>query len=207
MPATTCERCQKTIEFTDAQAGKRLPCPFCGDVNVLPGGSAEPAVDRAAAKGYPPASGPEAPVMKVHQAMFGAKPFSFLVLWIGFGGGLLAAAVLPFLAMVPIALVCGGVSLLCGVTLLIWRLARRARTLEITTRRIVDRQGMLARQVNEVLIRDIRDIRVTQSFVDRLLGIGAVSISTAGPEDNEIVVKEIPKPDRVREVLNLYRNL
>jgi hypothetical protein len=40
-----------------------------------------------------------------------------------------------------------------------------------------------------------------------VLGIGNIGISSAGQEDFEIEVRDIPSPARLREVIDLYRPL
>lgn len=212
MTAIPCQKCQKPVEFTQAQAGKSLPCPHCGETTNLPAGIspavAAPVADPPIAKGYPSASGPEVPVMTVHQAMFGSKPFTFLILCLavilGFGGGIFFALT-P--ATVPIAITCAGVGLICLLTLFCWRMVRHSRRLEITNRRIFDKQGLLSKRINEVRIQDIRDMQVVQSFPERLLGVGRLSISTAGQADYEIEIADIPSPNKVREVIDLYRRI
>lgn len=213
MPAIPCQKCQKPVEFTQAQAGKSLPCPHCGDMNSLPTveiatNVTGPVTDQAVAKGYPSATGPEVPVMTIHQAMFGSKPFTFLILCLavilGFAGGIFFALT-P--ATYPIAITCGGVGLICLLTLFFWRMVRHSRRLEITSRRIFDKQGLLSKRINEVRIQDIRDMQVIQSFPERLLGVGRLSISTAGQSDYEIEIADIPSPNKVREVIDLYRRI
>ncbi len=210
MPAIQCNKCQKSVEFTPAQAGKSLPCPHCGEMNTLPTpdtATTAESSDPAGSKGLPSATGPETPVMTVHQAMFGSKPFSFLILCFaaiaGIGGGIYFAVV----ALFPAAIAACGVGALCLLTLVFWRMVRHSRRLEITNRRIFDKQGLLSRKVNEIRIQDIRDMQVVQSFPERLLGVGRLSISTAGQSDYEIEITDIPSPNKIREVIDLYRRI
>ena len=99
MITLSCDRCEQTLEVPDEQAGTKVRCPHCGDVNVVPaaGGAAFPTAravgsgsgaavgtggaggvavrgaDRAAAMGLPPDDGPEKRVARVHPATFRAK--------------------------------------------------------------------------------------------------------------------------------------
>src|SRR5882757_8816219 len=91
-----CDNCEKTIEAPDDQAGQKLKCPNCGDVNILPTKQA-PKADRATAKGFPPATGPEKTVIKARPEMFRAKPTWFMthviVLLAGAGGAIYFGAI------------------------------------------------------------------------------------------------------------------
>src|SRR5690606_18183491 len=87
-----CDNCDRLLEVPDDQAGTKVRCPDCGDMNVIPQGapaamvgsgggggggggegpaeartvrpdSASAEPDRAAAAGYPPDSGPEQKVL------------------------------------------------------------------------------------------------------------------------------------------------
>ncbi|MFG0331506.1 MAG: PH domain-containing protein [Phycisphaerales bacterium] len=64
-----CDSCERTLEFDDDQAGAKVACPHCGDINRVP----EP--DRAAIAGLPPDSGPERDVLVLRPGMSRAHPF------------------------------------------------------------------------------------------------------------------------------------
>lgn len=68
-----CDNCERVLEFQETQAGQKVPCPHCGDMNFVP------TPDRAAAEGLPPDAGPEQEVMVVRPSMFRAHPFLAVV--------------------------------------------------------------------------------------------------------------------------------
>jgi hypothetical protein len=73
-----CDKCDKPLEFQDNQAGKKVPCPHCGDMNLVP------VLDRPAVAGLPPDSGPEQDVLVARPSMMRAHPFlALLTLGIG----------------------------------------------------------------------------------------------------------------------------
>lgn len=211
MPIVQCQKCSKPVDYTPKQEGKALPCPHCGETNILPGAVAlsksATDADPALARGLPPWNGPETAVMTIHQSMFGSKPFSFLVLCLAVLGGFGFGIFFFVTGFIPAAITCAAVGLLCLLTLIFWRMVRRSRRLEVTTRRIFDKQGLLSKRVNEIRITDIRDMQVIQSFSERILGVGRLSISTAGQSDYEIEITDIPSPNKVREVIDLYRRI
>ncbi len=89
--------------------------------------------------------------------------------------------------------------------LLIWWLGCLGTTLTVTDRRVILRRGLLSRSSNEVWHTDINNVQVTQSFLQRLTGVGSIGISTAAQEGIEIQVGGIPDPDAVRQIINDHR--
>lgn len=218
MISTRCDNCEKPITAPDEQAGQKVKCPHCGDVNLLPlvavgngpgvaaggmGGAGR--VDRAAAAGYPPADGPEVSVMKLRQSVFRAHPFQFLlgavVAVAGVtGGSLLGFVTPPAIGLFVLAVVAAGY-------LAFRKIEKLSASLEITSKRVIERKGLFSRFVSEVRHNDIRNVQVTQSVVDRIFGVGKIGISTAGQEDFEIELRDIAGPEKVRKVIDLYRPL
>jgi uncharacterized membrane protein YdbT with pleckstrin-like domain len=79
--------------------------------------------------------------------------------------------------------------------------------LTITNKRAIERDGLLKKDISEVLHDDIRNVQTHQTLRQRLLGIGDIGISSAGQEDFEIQVRDVPNPGKIREVIDLYRPL
>ena len=121
---------------------------------------------------------PETILYKDHPAMFRNRPVLFLV----------CCALIPF-----------GLGI---VVLLVWWLRCLATSLEITESRVTLRKGLLSKATNDVLIADIRNVQVSQSFLQRIFGVGAVAVSTSGQGDMEIEVHGVPAPDRIKAILN-----
>jgi hypothetical protein len=48
-------------------------------------------------------------------------------------------------------------------------------------------------------------VRVDQTLRDRMWRVGSIAIFTSGEEEPEIAIRDIPNPDRVREIMDLYR--
>ena len=203
-----CDNCEGTLEVPDTSVGQKIRCPACGDVRVVPRTAPGAEEDRAAAAGLPPATGPEERVMLVRQAMFRARPLLFVLLLLlllgGATGAIYAGAVLKRQPWVWVSLAAIVLSL---VGFALWKLRTLDMSLEITNKRTIERKGLLSRFTSEVRHQDIRNIQVTQSFVDRVMGIGRLGISSAAQDDVEILADDIPRPHRIREVIDLYRSL
>lgn len=213
-----CDNCESPIDVGDEMAGQKVKCPKCGDINVVPAafgpkgsGPAAAKPDRAAEAGYPPAQGPEATVMRVRRAMFRAKPGRFMLLVLGVVGGF-GAAIWGLTSAstgtgATAATIGGLVGLACLGVLSVWKLLTLGESLEITNKRTVERTGILSKNTSEVRHQDIRNIQVNQTFAQRLLNVGTIGISSAGQEDIEIVAHDIPDPGRLRQVIDLYRQM
>lgn len=91
-----------------------------------------------------------------------------------------------------------------GVGLLIllwWYLKTKAAKLTITDREILFEQGLLSKERSEVSVSSVRTVRIKQSFFNRIFGVGAVEIFTAG-DSPEIVIAGLPEPNKIRELIN-----
>ena len=51
----------------------------------------------------------------------------------------------------------------------------------------------------------VRTIGVNQSFMDRIFGVGEISVYTAG-DLPEIVEKDLPDPNKIREIIKQKQN-
>jgi uncharacterized membrane protein YdbT with pleckstrin-like domain len=207
MPTITCDRCEKPIEVPNPIIGQRVTCPSCGDVNVIRSlsNSPAPSTDRAAAAGYPPALGPEQDVLIVRPAMFRARPFRFLLLMVVFLGGI--AGAIASIAIPPLAIACGVVAVAALIWLIVWKIHTLGEGLRITTKRTIDRHGLLSKETSDVLHVDIKNIQIRQSFLDRLWGVGSIALSSSAEHEDEIEINNVPHPEKVREIIDLYRQL
>lgn len=74
-------------------------------------------------------------------------------------------------------------------------------TLTLTDSRTILRRGLIRRDSSEVQHDDVRNIQVDQSFFQRLLRIGDIGISSSGQDDLEIVIRQVPSPNRIVETI------
>jgi uncharacterized membrane protein YdbT with pleckstrin-like domain len=66
---------------------------------------------------------------------------------------------------------------------------------------IESRQGLIARRVQSIRVRDLRNINVRQSLVQRLLGIGDVEFSSAGGSGIEVVFFGVEAPMQLKNLV------
>lgn len=166
-------------------------------------------LDRAEQAGYPPDSGPEELVIKVRPMMLRAKPLRFgaisvMVLagaggtiWFGFISSASNWIVWPSAVLLVMGLIWLG----------LWKLQTLSAALEITNKRTIEHRGLLSRATSEVLHDNIRNIQIEQSFWNRVWRVGKIGIASSGQDGIEIQLGDIPSPDNLREIIDLYRPL
>ena len=65
---------------------------------------------------------------------------------------------------------------------------------------IESREGLIARKVSSIRVRDLRNINVKQSLWQRLLGVGNVEFSSAGGSGIEVSFRGVSDPLQVKSL-------
>jgi uncharacterized membrane protein YdbT with pleckstrin-like domain len=91
------------------------------------------------------------------------------------------------------------------IALFFWWLWCRCATLTITDERVTLRTGILTTKLSEVLHRDIRNVQITQSLLQRLTNAGKIGISSAGQAGIEIEIDGIVDPNAVKAIIDRCR--
>jgi hypothetical protein len=176
-------------------------------VAVRVGGDGEPArPDRAAAAGLPAGDGAEVDVLVLRPSPARSRPLQFF----GFGAlglvGILAGLFgwgNSWHTAAWVACLAGGTA---AMAVPAWMKVRALSSqIRVTNKRVIDRDGFFNRRTSEVLHKDVRNVRVDQTLRERVWRVGAVAIFTSGEEEPEIAIHDVPNPDRVREIIDLYR--
>ena len=98
------------------------------------------------------------------------------------------------------------VPLLIGLgVFFVWWLKIKGTTLTVTSERTSCRRGILSKAISEVWHRDIRNVQLNQSLLQRILGVGTIGISSAGQNEVEINVSGIPDPEQVKRLIDENR--
>jgi hypothetical protein len=222
-----CDNCEQTFEVDPAEAGGKVPCPHCGDVNRVPAqepAASEPAPAkepaRAAPAGegpgtwegrpLPPDEGPETEICMVHPAMVRAHPFRLaLIVALLVGGGVLAIWAggredgWSWLKWPGFIAVIAG-----ALWWIAWYLGAHLWVkLEISNKRTVRKEGIIRRHSSEVLHDHVRNVEIKQSFIQRMTNVGYLGISSSGQEGIEIEVRDLPRPYELKSLIDAYRNL
>jgi membrane protein YdbS with pleckstrin-like domain len=84
-------------------------------------------------------------------------------------------------------------------------IARNYTNWSLTSDRLIERRGILASRRREMELADVRSIEVNRSLLQRMVGLGNVSIASAASTDFMIRLDDIPDPERVAEMLRQAR--
>lgn len=215
----TCDKCDKSFTLQDSPERAKVSCPYCGDVNVVRGGVKAqdtgsglpvPAVAtgtacRAVAMGLPPAAGPEQTVKVVPGAMFRTRPLQTTGLVIVLLTASVSAVYLGYQGRNLYAIPTGLVALLAFGVLTAWKIEAWSERVTITTKRVILTRGILSKSTIETLHRTIQEIEIKQTFWQRILGFGRLTISNAAEGGDEIVVPAAPAPYAIRAIIDAYR--
>jgi uncharacterized membrane protein YdbT with pleckstrin-like domain len=108
-----------------------------------------------------------------------------------------------WMAIPAIGLLIGGgvMALISGFFLAKWFIASRMQSLTLTSERLIYRYGIIHRGTSEMRYEDIRNMKLNQNIVERLLGFGDMALSSAGQDDMEIVINDIPRPQQVADYI------
>ncbi len=91
------------------------------------------------------------------------------------------------------------------VILIIWRLDVLKTRLVVTNRSSTLIKGILSKRMTEVPHNEVSFLEVTQSFGQRLRGVGTIAISSNAQEGVEIQVDGIVNPNRVAEIIRQHQ--
>lgn len=149
----------------------------------------------------------ETVLLEVHPSMFRNHPIAFvfcmllildgvIMLFNSPGTGLIVAGLFD---RPGTGLIVAGLGILI---LLWWWLKCLGTTLTVTNTKTTLRNGLLSKHTNEVRHQDIRNLQVGQGILQRLFGVGRLSVSSAAQSDIEISVGGIADPQRVKKLID-----
>lgn len=84
-------------------------------------------------------------------------------------------------------------------------LARRYTNWSLTSDRLIARRGIIASHRREMELADVRSIEVDRGVMQRVFGLGNVTVASAASADFVIRLLDIPDPERVAEMLRQAR--
>ncbi len=71
----------------------------------------------------------------------------------------------------------------------------------VTNQRLFIERGILSQTVDQTELIRVDDVRLYKSFLDRLLGLGSISILSTDTSDKEVLIEGVPEPDMVAEAI------
>lgn len=221
MPATTiayrCPFCETVVEIDSGRAGESVTCtnPRCRRQFRAELPSARPVTTPGGLEsGESGTAAHEERILKtVHPVLLRGRPlaavFCLAAAVLGVAGLLwaLLSGVPGDETAVETAVLIGSVALLAGAagTLLVWWIQTRYTSLTITDGRSLLARGFISRETSEVRHQDIRNLQTDQSFIQRLLGVGTLAISSAGQDDFEITVRGVRQPEQLAALVREHQ--
>lgn len=96
--------------------------------------------------------------------------------------------------------------LVAGVAELIaTALRRHFISWSLTSERVIESRGILARHRREMELGDVRSVEVDRRFMQRAMGLGNIIIASAASADYAIRLFDVPDPEGVAETLRRAR--
>lgn len=87
----------------------------------------------------------------------------------------------------------------------LWKIA--ATSYRITTQRLFIRRGILSQSVDQTELLRVDDVKMTQSLLERVLGIGTVEISSSDRSDGFLSLRGIAEPATVAEHIRRHTRM
>ena len=107
---------------------------------------------------------------------------------------------LKFILLILLCIVIIGIPFI-----LFWYIRCRTETLTVTTIHATLTSGVLSKSYNEVRISDIRNIQITQTFLQRTFNVGDIGISTAAQSGIEIIARGYAQPYAIKQAIESSR--
>ena len=91
-----------------------------------------------------------------------------------------------------------------GVVVMIFMVARIAYSIfshsyRITTQRLFIRRGILTQTVDQTELLRVDDVKMTQTLLERMLGLGTVEVFSSDRTDTSLMITGIAEPAQVAE--------
>ena len=199
-----CPHCHELITGDESSYGQQVHCPKCQAPMRVPQPPAPAVIQTARLIEDPGVAVPaaldesaqETDVFKL-VPVARAFPAQILVGAIVIALGILLAVRArdyswpPWVALIPLAL---GVLLL----LLVW-IQKNSYSYRLTNQRLFVRQGWLAKNVNEMELYRVEDVRVAQGVLQRLLGYGTITVLAADDTTPQVELIGVSNPTEIKE--------
>jgi uncharacterized membrane protein YdbT with pleckstrin-like domain len=91
----------------------------------------------------------------------------------------------------------GAFAVLMAIVILVGLIVRVATRYVISTERLNIRTGILSKKVQQTSIDRVQNVNTEQTFMDRLLRVGAVDFDTAGTDDSDFTFRGVSNPAKI----------
>ncbi|MCK9230028.1 MAG: PH domain-containing protein [Syntrophales bacterium] len=195
-----CPSCNRAITLPDPQPtaptasppppqNQTKACSFCGEAILLAAvkckhcGEFLDGRNRQAAAAPPPPQ-PKKSKLQVENDLWKGNPSYLYYL----GHFIFGVILLPLFGL--------------GLLFIVYALLdRNFKVYTLTNKRVMSKAGIISRKIHEIGVRDIRNINVKQSILERLFGLGTIEIASAGTGGIEVSFAGINNPMRARDLI------
>jgi len=197
-----CPYCSQQFERDESLCGTAVPCPSCKRDVKIPARTPNTDIKEARIVGVsqqPASAGPdkEETVLEFRPVFRAFLDEIVVAIGLLVAGVALAQFVHPgFLSLVAVAVI---------VLIDVW-IKFASRKYRITNQRLFMTKGLLARRTEEIELFRVKDIKVDQGILQRLLRYGTVTVFSSDETAPQLALSEIGDPMEVKETLRtLYR--
>lgn len=206
-----CPHCHEVITGNDSQYGQQVKCGKCHATIVIP--LAPPGPEPKIARLIPAPAGrvsavPDTPEQEtdifnlspVARAFSGQILFGIVLITLGIG---LVVKAEEFPWASPVITVTFALGAL--VFLSVWSRVKSSHY-RLTTQRLFVRRGWLAKHVDELELYRVKDVRVDQSAMQRLLGYGTITVLAEDDTTPQMELVGVGNPTEIKEkIRDRYR--
>lgn len=210
--AYECPHCKSSVDVLESLLGETIECPVCDRPFLVRPPAGRPLSPEESERTTHTAAA-NAPVDDehvdevIHPVVFRRHFFGTVLSGLLFIAG--AAGIIMGLAGVALLQIPGIVVIIVSIGILAvgayflarWYLASRMHSLTLTSERLIYRYGIIHRGTSELRYDDIRNLQLDQNIVERMLNFGDMAISSSGQDEMEIIINDIPDPERVAEYI------
>ncbi len=141
----------------------------------------------------------ERALYKEHPSMFRNDPITFII----------CLASIPALGTGLLfewgwLLVLSPLFVVATIWLVIWWVITLNETLTVDDQKVVKRTGIFAKHETEIYHADACNIRIDQSFLQRIFDAGDLIVASAATGGVEINVKGLPHPEKAKRIIEGY---
>lgn len=72
---------------------------------------------------------------------------------------------------------------------------------KVTNQRIIVRTGLIGKKIEEIELIGVKDISVTQSMADRILGVGSITILSTDKTTPELILDDVKDVQSVKDII------
>lgn len=177
-----CPHCKKVLAVGQTASGKQVKCPSCAQTFKLPQIKQQaPAPVAELVFEEPPQQSQE---HHAESEVMSMKPAA-------------NAFIVPFIIGLFLCFF-----YLIGLVVFIWIWATIKSThYRLTTERLVIRRGLLSRHIDELELYRIKDVRMKQDVIGRLLHYGTVEVISTDASTPRLILSNITTPESVKETI------